>query len=231
MARFAAQLDAARPPSERRIARGPGRIVRRVDVAFGRCEGEHLRAFERPPVRHEREVLVDAAEPRAQLDQERSEAVEVLGIGRVADVQILREARAALHDDGDTADHDKVPRRPARGGRSSRPRANSGSSPRLRARPHRASTPVIHGFDPRDALRRCQFELFSDKALIDSRQARRRIEPQVVPCSPHSSVERLEGGIRPRTLELRDGHLADAQSAGPDRPASVRLGAGLSEQF
>lgn len=51
--------------------------------------------------------LLDTAQSRAELDQEVAESTEVLGLPRITDVEVSREARTCLQNRGDAAhDHE-----------------------------------------------------------------------------------------------------------------------------
>ena len=71
-------------------------------------EREDLRAPQSPAVRNERKVRVGAVQRRACRDEHGTERIEIRGVGRVADVEVLGPARHGLSHDGDAADDDEV---------------------------------------------------------------------------------------------------------------------------
>ncbi len=79
-----------------------------VDGAERRRQRQHTRATDRASVRDERHVVRDASQPRVEVHQDRSEPIEVRDVGRIGDVEILRERDGAVDDRGDAADDYEV---------------------------------------------------------------------------------------------------------------------------
>ena len=104
----AVELDDVCPLAHRLVPVSARRVDEQVDATERCVEREDLRALERAGVGNERQIVSDAAESRAQLDEHLAEALEVGRACRVDDVEILREAGVALEEHGDAADHDEV---------------------------------------------------------------------------------------------------------------------------
>jgi hypothetical protein len=71
---------------------------------------------------------------------------------------------------------------------------------------------LVHQFEAPQSLRRLEFELLADQALIDCRLSRARFDDQLDSSRSKGSIQGRQAGIRVGPLELRYGCLADLQS-------------------
>ena len=90
------------------IAGRAGGVREEVEVAFARREREHPCVAQGACVRRERQIVLYAAKPGIEGEQQGAEPLKVRGVGGVADVEIAREARAGLDHHGNAADDHEV---------------------------------------------------------------------------------------------------------------------------
>ena len=64
--------------------------------------------LQRPPVGDERHVVGNASEAGAQVDEHAAEAIEVLLVRRVRDVEVLCERGGTVRHGGDPADDHEI---------------------------------------------------------------------------------------------------------------------------
>jgi len=78
------------------VAGDSRRRAKEIEVTEVSCQREMITAFQCRPVRMEREVWRSAAEDRSKLAQDCREAVEIVSVPRVADIQIDRQRRGTM---------------------------------------------------------------------------------------------------------------------------------------
>ena len=110
-------------------------------------------------VGHERDVLVDAAQPRVSPLSTPPKRSRLAAIGRVADVEILREPRLRLEHDGHAADDDEVDPAVDQAGQERGGPEVSPARHGARAGEHQHAGFVGHRLELAEALRRRQLEL------------------------------------------------------------------------